>query len=570
MFFRIVLLLIAVSTALGQEHRPVIGPFGVLHGASMQPVRLSPDFQSPAGIAPGSIFILKGAYLGPDDLIAGTAPYGLRLPDVPGGTEVHVRSLETGEVRQAWIVHAWSFQVAAILPEDFPVGEAEAQVWHGGHASEPVAFPVVRSFPARFNASEEGSGHGIIQNYVSPAELELNGLTHSAKPGQYVILWGTGLGDAGGDEVQARIDGQAYPVTYAGPAPGIPGVDQINVQLPADIQQPGCYVRIGLEVRGLSGQEVSIAVAEEGGACKHPWGLTAERLAEIEAGDRAIWIKTDLADGTSELEGPRPPLGPQPPFTLGGSVITASAYSLNVAGLESAANTARFNNLIPQSRLACSMGETIGLRIGGGILPGEPIPSPPEPENPPSRPAEAGAPWTFTGPSGQSFDLTRLPPGQAPAGWLGPGQFEPGYLSPGEWVLTTPGGTDVPPIEAAVQMPALPEVSGPSVIRRDEAVVLTWPTNQFANSMASVELAFRLPVPGDPRASRNVGFVCPALLPRGRLEIPMADLQEPLENVESGVLTFRVAWRGAVDSIPGVDRYEASGLAYRTWSVLLE
>ncbi|MCB1018588.1 MAG: hypothetical protein KDC27_01610, partial [Acidobacteria bacterium] len=178
-----------------QTPRPVIGPFGVMHGASLQTYSLR-WFDSPAGIAPGSIFLLKGAYLGPDDLAQGVAPYGLRLPDIPGGTEVHVRSLVTGEVHQARIVHAWSFQVAAILPEDFPLGAAEAQVWHGGQASDPAEFPVVRSWPGLFTRSQDGSGAGIIQNWESPADLPLNGLTHSAKPGQYIILWGTGLGEA--------------------------------------------------------------------------------------------------------------------------------------------------------------------------------------------------------------------------------------------------------------------------------------------------------------------------------------------------------------------------------------
>jgi len=125
--------------AQGQQ-APVIGPFGVLHGASLQPVAFFGPPDARTGIAPGSIFILKGAYLGPDEIVVGTAPFGLRLPDAPGGTEVHVRSLETGEVVQASIVHAWAFQVAALLPEDFPMGEAEAQVWYEGRAGEPSKF----------------------------------------------------------------------------------------------------------------------------------------------------------------------------------------------------------------------------------------------------------------------------------------------------------------------------------------------------------------------------------------------------------------------------------------------
>ena len=99
---RCTILLLFASVVFAQDpegHAPVVGSLGVFHGASFQPV-VSPfgPYNSPAGIAPGSIFIVQGAYLGPDGLIVGSAPFGLRLPDMTGGTEIHVRSISTGEV----------------------------------------------------------------------------------------------------------------------------------------------------------------------------------------------------------------------------------------------------------------------------------------------------------------------------------------------------------------------------------------------------------------------------------------------------------------------------------------
>jgi hypothetical protein len=51
----------------------------------------------------------------------------------------------------------------------------------------------------------------------------------------YATLWSTGLNGA---QARVTVNGVAANVTYSGPAPGWPGLDQVNVQLPAGATSP--------------------------------------------------------------------------------------------------------------------------------------------------------------------------------------------------------------------------------------------------------------------------------------------------------------------------------------------
>ena len=56
--------------------------------------------------------------------------------------------------------------------------------------------------------SQTGGGPGVIQNYELPTSQPLNSLTQPAAPGQYLILWGTGLG--GIESPEHAINGLLY------------------------------------------------------------------------------------------------------------------------------------------------------------------------------------------------------------------------------------------------------------------------------------------------------------------------------------------------------------------------
>ena len=55
----------------------------------------------------------------------------------------------------------------------------------------------------------------------------------------YLILYGTGIRGATLSQVSVQIAGKTFTPAYAGPAPGYPGEDQVNVQLPYSLKGSG-------------------------------------------------------------------------------------------------------------------------------------------------------------------------------------------------------------------------------------------------------------------------------------------------------------------------------------------
>jgi hypothetical protein len=110
--------------------------------------------------------------------------------------------------------------------------------------------------------------------------LPLNSAAAPARPGQTVILWGTGLG-AGlnadniapqpGDlpvDVEIWVGGKRVTAKrYSGRSPCCAGVDQIAFDLPADTPT-GCYVPVQVRTgRQIVSNSASIAVSADGAAC---------------------------------------------------------------------------------------------------------------------------------------------------------------------------------------------------------------------------------------------------------------------------------------------------------------
>jgi uncharacterized protein (TIGR03437 family) len=64
------------------------------------------------------------------------------------------------------------------------------------------------------------------------------------RTGNFISLFLTGLGDGGAAPV-VTLNGALVNVTYHGPAPGFPGLDQINFELPAGISSGTVLVSAG-------------------------------------------------------------------------------------------------------------------------------------------------------------------------------------------------------------------------------------------------------------------------------------------------------------------------------------
>jgi uncharacterized protein (TIGR03437 family) len=259
--------------------------YDVVNGASYQSAQLGP------GIAPGSIFVIPGRSLGPGELNVASQPYPTRLPDEASGTKVEFRNTETGEAYQAPLIHSVYFQVSGIVPPAAPPGPYSATVSYQGTTASTAEFLIVPSAPGLFTLSIRGFGPGVIQNYESPGSTPLNQLTHPAVPEGHLIIWGTGLGEPGASagngsiavatekDVWVEFENQRIRPTYAGPAPGFPGLDQINVHLPAgELSALGCYVPFRVIANGTASNTVTASISETPGTCEHPLGFSTDTL----------------------------------------------------------------------------------------------------------------------------------------------------------------------------------------------------------------------------------------------------------------------------------------------------
>jgi uncharacterized protein (TIGR03437 family) len=171
-------------------------------------------------------------------------------------------------------------QINAILPSNTPLGWASARVRFNGQLSNPVPILIVESTVGLFAVNGGGFGPGIVQNFVSPAELPINSLTKTATPGQAVVLWGTGLGAVPYSDgvaptaeslpapVEIFVGGKkADNVLYSGRTPCCAAIDQYVFTVPNDAPS-GCYVPVVVRTRGSTvSNTVTMAIDPAGAPC---------------------------------------------------------------------------------------------------------------------------------------------------------------------------------------------------------------------------------------------------------------------------------------------------------------
>jgi uncharacterized protein (TIGR03437 family) len=116
-------------------------------------------------------------------------------------------------------------QINALLPDNVS-GRAKLTV-SNALGKQTTNIYVEKAVPAVFTA--DGSGTGAAA---------------AIRSGNFISVYLTGLG-AGGSAPVVLLNGAPVPVTYAGPAPGFPGLDQVNVQLPAGTASGTLVVMVG-------------------------------------------------------------------------------------------------------------------------------------------------------------------------------------------------------------------------------------------------------------------------------------------------------------------------------------
>jgi uncharacterized protein (TIGR03437 family) len=118
-------------------------------------------------------------------------------------------------------------------------------------ATSPV--PVATASPGIFTTGASGQAAALNQ------DGSLNSATNPADRGSVVSIYATGQGSGTGN-VTLTIAGYNAPLFYAGPAPGFPGLMQINAQIPCGFLPPGNQA-VTLSIDGISSQAgVTLAI----------------------------------------------------------------------------------------------------------------------------------------------------------------------------------------------------------------------------------------------------------------------------------------------------------------------
>lgn len=207
---------------------------------------------STLSVAPGSLITIYGKGLASRTEQAKGNP----LPATLGGSSVTIN----GNV--ASLIYASDGQINAVLPAivtglaRLTVRKSDGQV-----STNLLIEPAV---PAIFTSNGAGTGPAAALNAVTG---QLISPASPATAGDYVSLFVTGLGDtrlAGGLSVAINapelfLAGQKVPVSFAGRAPGFPGLDQVNFQIPSSIPR-GMGIPLTVRSGGRTSNLVSLAI----------------------------------------------------------------------------------------------------------------------------------------------------------------------------------------------------------------------------------------------------------------------------------------------------------------------
>jgi uncharacterized protein (TIGR03437 family) len=285
-------LVAAAANLMGQ---PAINPNGVVNATGYQ-----------MNLAPNAVFVIFGRGMGPQSLVAASAP---DYPPSLAGTSVTFTPTVGGSAVTAGIIYTIAGQVAGLLPSSVTPGVYAVRVTYNGQMSAPEnATVAARSFGiATANSAGFGTAQATIGNVNGGISLVrftsgavvfggFNWTLTPAHPGDTLVLWGTGggadpandTGGTSGDQTAAGnfvviVAGRPITPVYAGTSLGYPGLWQINFVLPLDIE-PDCFATVQVSAGGELGNLATIPIAAPGEtACSDP-GVPRNVLAKLDAG----------------------------------------------------------------------------------------------------------------------------------------------------------------------------------------------------------------------------------------------------------------------------------------------
>ncbi len=182
---------------------------------------------------------------------------GANWPTTLGGATVTVVD-SSGAALPARISYASPKQVNYLVPEGAAAGLATVRHTAGG-VTVPSALHIVPVYPGIFKQNIENLAAGQVAR-IRDGQTVYEPIAGPIAPGPAaeqatLILYGTGFNSAG--MVTAAIGGAPAPVAYAGPQGTYPGLDQINIPLPANLAGRG-KLEIVITAAGRPGNPVQV------------------------------------------------------------------------------------------------------------------------------------------------------------------------------------------------------------------------------------------------------------------------------------------------------------------------
>lgn len=236
----------------GTSTGPGFGAFVVMPGTttpSSGPVTSAQGIVSSADysqrIAPGAIVAMFGDKLAASSVNAGTLP----LPTSLGGTTVTLTDA-AGRAVSAPLFFVSGQQINLQWPFELALGPVQVAVINTAGTARATVTSIAQA-PAIYTQDSRGTG---ADSFILVRNSQVVAKTNPARSGDFVSAYMTGLGLSSPASVTGQVpsglsnvaptrvllrrpDGAApiaVVAVFAGKAPGMVGVDQVNFQVPAD------------------------------------------------------------------------------------------------------------------------------------------------------------------------------------------------------------------------------------------------------------------------------------------------------------------------------------------------
>ncbi|MGD1069665.1 MAG: hypothetical protein ABSB15_05950 [Bryobacteraceae bacterium] len=527
-------------TYLGSPAAGHPGITGIVNPASNIPPGL-PN----SGIAQGSLFVVYGNNLASAGLLQATT---LPLPNSLGVTSIAVTV--NGTTVSAPIDYTYGGaldQVAAVLPSNTPVGGGTLTLTFNGGLRANYPITVVASNFGISTVNESGSGAAVVTfaNYsvVSP--------TNSAKPGDNLVLWGTGLGplpagqsDASGavggnlpTTLEVFVGGVPATILYQGRTPTAVGLDQINFTVPLTAPL-GCNVGIVVQTTAptatvSNGPTIALA-STDGAPCSDPTQYVPESYLS-KSSTQTVYVGVKQTNSLNGFTG----AGNNPSVN---SNFKASAGFFQFTQAQLATATSSLNT--EPTLGSCLTGTVAGSGSGGGL--------------PVATYLNGGASVTLTPPSGAPIVL----PSQSSGSELIYQSTNLIAVPSGTWGFSdgmgATGANSVGPVSFNFPVPASinwtneTNLASGVPIDRTQPLTITW-TGGDSNGYVDIQTTGQVGLSGSPAYTSY--FDCSAPTSAGSFTIPpsiLASMPTGL-NAQAGIQVSTYSFPLTLPAVAGFD-----------------